>query len=425
MKSLLEDWPYALIQTGVFVFFVFLCRSAWDHQGRRQRHRLLSTLVWGAVFGFIIEALVVGGQNPSYTYATDKFLSVLNVPIWVGLGWGMVAYGSIWTSDHLTFGLVRRASARSARSVPGTSAPLTANGPRWLLYVLRPICAGFFAVSIDILLDPVAHLMGFWTWKCDCELLAQGPCPVPCPPDPPGQHHMLRFYDVPFDNFVGWFAITLTYAASSYAVAAGSLALRRWARRKARLSGTKEKPFGARVALALTEPWVTFLIVLPVVAGLFVAFYQFVFRNLASWFYAGSTDDKEMCLFLFLFAVAGFVAASHAVQTPRTGPIKKGVLFIPIFFQGMPLLFLVTRGFERQPNLLASAPSYLLMGFLLFWWPFLDTVIDYLAGVIRSLTGWSRLVLGLTVAALLGLLLLFHPHTPAISVPRALQALLP
>ncbi|CAM4283623.1 carotenoid biosynthesis protein [Paenibacillus typhae] len=51
----------------------------------------------------------------------------------------------------------------------------------WRLMLLRAVQVGFWTVLLDLVLDPVAHARGFWTWG-----------------DGGG------FYGVPVSNFIGW-----------------------------------------------------------------------------------------------------------------------------------------------------------------------------------------------------------------------------
>jgi bisanhydrobacterioruberin hydratase len=90
--------------------------------------------------------------------------------ITTGVPYGTFEYSS--AIGYPLFGLV-------PWTVPFAWIPLViASSARWK----GVISGALFLVLIDLLLDPLAVKLGFWTW------------------DYPG-----RYYDIPFSNFVGWF----------------------------------------------------------------------------------------------------------------------------------------------------------------------------------------------------------------------------
>jgi len=131
--------------------------------------RWLSTLLWGFAFGYVIECLLI--QKSGYSYGKvwvmlpNPFVGedpahLKDVPLWVGIGWGVLVYATTWTAQRLK--------------------------QRWYA---RAVLAGLLAVNIDFSLDPVARIFELWTWV----------------PEYPS------YYGVPFDNFVCWVVITTTY----------------------------------------------------------------------------------------------------------------------------------------------------------------------------------------------------------------------
>jgi putative membrane protein len=67
-------------------------------------------------------------------------------------------------------------------AVVGNSALLSGGGSTWKGKLIRAIKTGFWAILLDLVLDPVAHARGFWHWEA------------------PG-----GFYGVPWSNYISWF----------------------------------------------------------------------------------------------------------------------------------------------------------------------------------------------------------------------------
>ncbi len=158
----------ALAEFSVYGLF-FL--AAFDAQ--RRGLNWLATLIWGAAFGCGIEiGILLWNSNAAtqvtYKYGNDLFwLNVgphgASVPVWVGVGWGILVYISTWTADRL-------------KLAPGWTA----------------LVAGVLAVSIDFSLEPVANDHGFWTWIIDPKTT-------------------ISMLGVPFDNFVAWVGVVAIF----------------------------------------------------------------------------------------------------------------------------------------------------------------------------------------------------------------------
>ena len=156
---------YYLIE---FATYVFAC-GCW-YSAYRNGRRWLSTVVAATLFGLSAEIYFLYSEHASLQgahYSYGQFIAMVGwgqykVPLWVGLGWGCIAYACVWTAGLLT----KRIS------------------------VIATI-AGLLAMNIDLSLDPVAQHFGFWTWHN-----------VP----------QLSYFGVPFDNFLGWVMIIGGYA---------------------------------------------------------------------------------------------------------------------------------------------------------------------------------------------------------------------
>jgi hypothetical protein len=159
--------PTVIIEISVTGAVVWLARNAFQ-----QGHRWLATLLWGIVFGFLVEWWNTTHPPCPYTYPCNP-LSIACVPLWVPIGWGGIIYAGAWTAQRLRL-------------------PLLA----------RPGAAALLAVNLDLTLDPVAQALGFWNWS---------------------KIHV-TFFEVPFNNFLAWYMVVSVYALCSR----GFLRLARW-----------------------------------------------------------------------------------------------------------------------------------------------------------------------------------------------------
>src|SRR5262249_48191722 len=128
-ESMLEDWPFLFVQVVTLVMVVFVAVHAVGR--KEQKARWILTLLFATGLGLSVEHAISTGEHPSYCYS-PKFFSPWGVPLWVGVGWGMVIYASQWTAERL--------------------------------YVTLPfegLVTGFLAVNVDLSLDPVATGCGF------------------------------------------------------------------------------------------------------------------------------------------------------------------------------------------------------------------------------------------------------------------------
>ncbi|MCD5322474.1 MULTISPECIES: carotenoid biosynthesis protein [Pontibacillus] len=117
----------------------------------------------------------------SYHYEQDFGPMISGVPITIGFAWLMVIAGS-----HE----IARVIAPQGKSF-------------FLLFLLT---GSLLAVSIDLILDPVAyHVKEYWIW------------------DEPGM-----YYSIPFSNFMGWFFLSLLFHLIGYPAIVKSQSEPRW-----------------------------------------------------------------------------------------------------------------------------------------------------------------------------------------------------
>jgi uncharacterized membrane protein len=164
--------------------------------------RWLSTYLCGILFATLVELLIVRSADPGKLhYVYGEFVFMLRwgsaaVPLWVGVGWGLIVYVAVFTAQRF-------------------------RSPWWL----RPLHAGVLAVNVDLSLDPIAEQLGFWKWH---------------------NVNPLNFHGVPFDNFLGWMLIVSSFAlCTRYAF--------RLVPRTAPGRDLWIPPLGAVLALALTR----------------------------------------------------------------------------------------------------------------------------------------------------------------------------
>lgn len=277
------------------------------HARRQGGPRWGMTLLVGVLFGVLIETVMVQGEG----YAYGRFLVMLGpVPLWVGVGWGVIVYVSTFTAQRML-------------------APV----------LLRPAIAAALAVNVDLSLDPIAELYGFWSWN-----------------HPPERPHL---YDVPLDNFLGWYLIVFLYAAFVRG-------LFHWVTPPDR-EGTGRRPHERRAT------WLDYA--LPFVGAGLGAGILFLIQGIAYDLY--DAVGGETLPFLFFFVLTLWAAVWAALRGPKDLPVAWPVLAVPVVVHGLCfVLFLAAGGLDLGPTLASLAiflPTNLLLGFFAFGLPSIRT----------------------------------------------------
>lgn len=141
----------------VVVLFIVCLRHAW-----RAGPEDVLQLVAGVLFGMLLEFATIW-QLEAYSYGT--FLLMLsNVPLVIGVGWGVIIYSAKLFSD--------------ATNLPET---------------IRPLLDGLLALNIDLAMDAVAIRLGMWDW---------------------GLGRQFQYFGVPYANFWAWFWVVVIFSAS-------------------------------------------------------------------------------------------------------------------------------------------------------------------------------------------------------------------
>lgn len=153
---------------GLFLVFYALYVVELIYQGRRRNGMSDQSVIWKKPGLWVSSAILwLGGMGiewigvhtnwPFGEYGYSDFFGVhlFSVPVTLGFAW---------------------------IAVVGNSALLSGGGSTWKGKLIRAIKTGFWAIVLDLVLDPVAHARGFWHWEA------------------PG-----GFYGVPWTNYISWF----------------------------------------------------------------------------------------------------------------------------------------------------------------------------------------------------------------------------
>ena len=307
-----------VMELGVYVL---ACVAALH--ARSQRANWQYTLFLGMLAGLVLEVLIVRDSRNAealgkiyYEYGTKQFLvSLVDVPVCVGVGWGIVLYASTWTAHRLN-----------------------------LAWLHRAMVAGALAVNIDLTLDPVAHALEFWVWKGL---------------DHNKEHPILNYYGVPFDNYVAWFGIVALF---SLCARGGFRTLDRWF---------------PRAESGYLKNWsnlVVPLLALLLSGGAFWLVRLFVIDHVYALLDAAG--GGQAVLFLGLFILTAYFLWLHNLASRRDMAIHWPILAVPIFFHVICMFLLLTKGIKTQPTLLVLIPMTAVVGFFSYVWPSIDTFLN-------------------------------------------------
>jgi putative membrane protein len=142
--------PFTLIITSSAVFFTFF---------HRVNKNFFYWFFLTFVSTFILEVVGVktGLIFGSYTYGNVLGPQLMDVPVLIGINWALIILGAILISAKLT-----------------------------KHKILRPLLAGLFAVTFDLVLEPVAIKLNYWNWEGG---------------------------NIPVQNYIAWFVIGTVSAA--------------------------------------------------------------------------------------------------------------------------------------------------------------------------------------------------------------------
>jgi hypothetical protein len=152
---------------------LFICaHDAWRVGGLRR----LAELAAGVFFGLALELATIA-QLEAYEYGRFP-LMVLQVPLAIGIGWGVILHSVRRFSDAVDM-------------------------PAWA----RPLLDGLVALTIDLAMDAIAIRLGMWDWGAGLEY---------------------QYFGVPFGNFWAWFFVVAGFSAGVRAASRLPGAAGRW-----------------------------------------------------------------------------------------------------------------------------------------------------------------------------------------------------
>lgn len=133
-------------------------------------------LVAGVVFGLLLEWTTL---QQLHAYRYGRFWLMLGqVPLMVGVAWGVIIYSARLFSDATRL-------------------------PEWA----RPLLDGWLALTIDLAMDAVAIRLGMWDW---------------------GRGLQDQYFGVPYANFWAWFWVVFTFSVGLRAFAHPATWAGRW-----------------------------------------------------------------------------------------------------------------------------------------------------------------------------------------------------
>ena len=164
--------PYAVVFEVVLAALFALCLRHALHAGPARAWQLLA----GVIFGVLLEAATI---QQLHAYHYGRFLIMLGeVPLMVGVGWGVIIYSARVFSDSTSL-------------------------PEWA----RPLLDGLLALNIDLAMDALAIRLGLWDW---------------------GHGLAWQFFGVPFANFWAWFWVVFSFSVGLRALARPATWSGRW-----------------------------------------------------------------------------------------------------------------------------------------------------------------------------------------------------
>ena len=159
---------FPLTEICVYILFVICIVNSV-----RQNNKHLGYMLGGVIFGLLLEFVDVYFLN-GYTYGRFMIMlgkSPLDIPLWIGVGWGIIMYSSRLFTDRL--GLpVFAAAAFDA----------------------------LLALNIDGTLDVTAYRLHMWDWGWS----ASDANPLTA-----------QWFGIPWNNYFGWLVVIFTYSGFS------------------------------------------------------------------------------------------------------------------------------------------------------------------------------------------------------------------
>jgi hypothetical protein len=158
------DWAFPVFEYGVYVVFL-ICLFYAAKRGKED----ILYLIGGLVFGLMLEYMeVVMGSYTYGRFAVMLGLPPLQIPLCIGVGWGIIMYSARLFSDRLGLSLVACAALDT-----------------------------LLALNIDLSMDIVAYRLHMWNW----DWKGTGLNPLTA-----------QWFGIPYGNFVGWQTVVFCYS---------------------------------------------------------------------------------------------------------------------------------------------------------------------------------------------------------------------
>ena len=158
------------------LMYSLLAASVLHVYGQRGRAGVWQVLA-GVMFGILLEWATIQ-QFHAYQYGRFALMIANEVPLAIGVGWGIIIYATRLFANATTL-------------------------PRWA----KPFMAALVALSIDLAMDVVAIRLGMWNW---------------------GQGLEFHYFGVPWPNFWAWFWVVWFFSAGLWWLADGESAWQQW-----------------------------------------------------------------------------------------------------------------------------------------------------------------------------------------------------
>lgn len=143
-----------------FELLLYALLFACMHHAANKGLHVLWRLIAGVLFGVLLEWATI---QQLHAYEYGRFLIIFDdVPLAIGVGWGIIIYSAQLVSD-------------------ATSLPI------WV----RPILDGLLALNIDLAMDAIAIRLGMWHWGIDINA---------------------QYFGVPYANFWAWFWVVFSFS---------------------------------------------------------------------------------------------------------------------------------------------------------------------------------------------------------------------
>lgn len=296
--------------------YVLLLACLWH--ARRQGRSVFFTLLAGVLYGILIEYMGLSLKTSTgQEYHYGQFLIVLfrggptALPLCIPTGWGLIFYAVLQTTKKLG------------------SLPLAA----------RPFLNATLAVSLDLVMDPVAsgtNGLGMWVWGSNTDTI--------------------WWMGVPVSNFIGWYTVLTTF---SFILLLGL-----------RLVPAGSKGFWGDLGVPLAAVFLGLLSNSIILLG----FERFIWEKpVEPWFLIG------------LLAAGAVIFIRYVQRFKRNNPVDWVVLAVPLFFQFYFFIWLFLAGTYRAlPGMIALAPIIIVAGLTVYLWPYRHLLTLKRTGPIRS-----------------------------------------